>query len=112
MHALSVADDVLREYPGRPCPSASENARRSGQGTFEDETSATVSDVEVSLSTEMRLKLWAVASASAARSASRGTSRSVSRNTSIVARFGSIIPAPLAIPTIRPPPTSATRTFG
>ena len=71
-----------------------------------------MSDVLVSVSTEMQLKLTSTAASSASRSASRGTSASVSRYTSMVARFGSIIPAPFAIPTSIPSPSAARRTLG
>ena len=66
----------------------------------------------MSVSTEMRLKLPSTAASSAERRAARGTSTSVSRKTSMVARLGSIIPAPLAKPTMLPSPTAARRTLG
>ena len=71
-----------------------------------------MSDVLVSLSMLMELKVGPTAAGSIRRSASLGTERSVSRNTSMVAMLGSIMPAPFAIPTIDPPPTAALRTFG
>ena len=66
----------------------------------------------MSLSMLIALKLASIALASSARNSPRGTARSVRRYTSIVARFGSIMPAPLAMPTMLPPPTSARRIFG
>ncbi len=66
------------------------------------ETRATVSDVLVSLSTLIELKVVATADASIRRSSSLGTARSVRRYTSIVAMLGSIIPAPFAEPDDRP----------
>ena len=71
-----------------------------------------MSDVLVSLSTLIALKLGSTARASIARNSARGTAMSVKMYTSIVARFGSIMPAPFAIPTMLPAPTVARRIFG
>ena len=93
-------------------PSASSNSPRSGQGVLPDETSATVSEVLVSLSTLIELKEGSTAARSIRRSSPLGTERSVRRYTSMVAMLGSIMPAPFAIPTIEPPATAARRTLG
>ncbi len=71
-----------------------------------------MSDVLVSLSMLMELNVGSTADESMRRRPARGTARSVRRYTSIVAMLGSIIPAPLAIPTIEPLPTTARRTLG
>jgi hypothetical protein len=57
--------------------SAASNAARSPHGTREEETSATVSDVLVSLSMLMLLKLAPTTRANIARNVSRGTDTSV-----------------------------------
>jgi len=64
-----------------------------------------VSDVLVSLSTEMRLKLASALTARFSARRNRGVERSASVviNTSIVAIFGAIMPEPFATP-----PTSTT----
>ena len=73
---------------------------------------AAFSEVLMSLSMLIELKLPSTASVSMRRNCARGTLRSVTRKTRSVARLGSIIPAPLAMPTIDPPPTSARRILG
>ena len=60
----------------------------------------TVSLVEVSLSTVMRLNDRATAADSAVWSTSGATARSVKTNPSIVAMSGAIMPLPLAMPTM------------
>ena len=57
--------------------SAASKAARSGQATLPDETATTVSEVEVSLSMEMRLNVSFVTRDRMVRSCSRGTTRSV-----------------------------------
>lgn len=84
----------------------------SSTSTWPEETSATVSDVLMSLSTLMQLKLSRATSVSHSRSTARGTLMSVKMYTSMVAKLGSIIPAPLAMPTTRPPSTVAARILG
>ena len=63
-------------------------------------------------SMEMRFSVRPAAQASAVRSSSRPTLTSVQRKQSMVARRGSIMPAPLATPTSRPAPTARLRSFG
>ena len=63
--------------------------------------SSTVSLVEVSESTVIRLKLRSTAPASRACSTGAGRSASVNANPSIVAMSGAIIPLPLAIAATR-----------
>ena len=78
-------------------------------------SSITVSDVDSSESTLMQLKVSCTQSESAARSSSRGTSASVKMKPSMVAMFGSIMPAPFTMPTMRAPPLSVRlrdRSFG
>mmetsp|Transcript_5841 Transcript_5841/g.10108 ORF Transcript_5841/g.10108 Transcript_5841/m.10108 type:complete len:326 (+) Transcript_5841:392-1369(+) len=97
------------------CSAARNSARWASpaRGTFREDTSATVSEVDSSLSTLMQLKVTPTAAGSSSRSVARGTATSVSRYTSMVAMLGSIMPAPLAMPTSRPPPGSAApRSFG
>ena len=77
-----------------------------------DESSSTVSDVLVSESMLMQLKLQSTAGTNMRRSSARGIARSVSKNTNMVARLGSTMPAPLAKPTMLPRPTEARRTLG
>ncbi len=66
----------------------------------------------MSVSMLMQLKLGATAAGKSRRRLARGIARSVSRKTSMVARWGSIMPAPLAMPTTLPSPTVARRTLG
>ncbi len=63
--------------------------------------SSTVSLVEVSLSTVVRLKLRFHPRASIACSAAAGTAASVNTKHSMVAMSGAIMPLPLAMPVIR-----------
>ena len=89
-------------------PSAS-----SGTSAARCELSAsTMSLVLWSLSTEILLKLSRTAAANRRCSVSRPTAASVSRNASIVAIDGSIMPAPLAMPTTLAAPTCRLRTLG
>ena len=72
-------------------------------------TSTNESLVEVSPSMVMRLKLKSAASCTSACNAGRETTASVATKPSIVAMFGRIMPAPLAMPvtvTLRPPMTT------
>mmetsp|Transcript_81367 Transcript_81367/g.225304 ORF Transcript_81367/g.225304 Transcript_81367/m.225304 type:complete len:252 (+) Transcript_81367:196-951(+) len=95
-------------------PSALAKASASGQQVWPLESSATVSLVDSSPSTEMALKLLPTASASWACNVGRppGTLASVRRKHNIVAMLGSTMPAPLAKPTSRAPPgSSAELTF-
>ena len=71
--------------------------------------SISVSEVEVSPSTVMQLKVRAFARASIACSRLRSTAASVKTNASIVAMSGAIMPEPLAKPAIRTgTPSSST----
>ena len=74
-------------------------------------STAAVSEVEVSVSTLRLLKVRATTSRVVRSSRSAGTSASVSTKVSMVAMSGSIMPTPLATPTIRgasgPSPTLA-----
>ena len=73
--------------------------------------SSTVSEVEVSESTVVRLKLASTPSRSSASSASAGILASVATKQSIVAMSGAIMPLPLAMPLMRTsaPSMRATR---
>ena len=86
---------ALGAYRPGDCAPAAPEANRS-----------TVSDVEVSPSTVMQLKLSAALAASSFCSRRDGRFASVKRNTSIVAMSGAIMPEPLAMPLIvtRGPP--------
>ena len=71
-----------------------------------------VSLVLWSPSIERRLSVLCTHHVRSSRSRSRGTATSVQRKQRSVAMFGSIMPAPFAIPTILPRPAAADRTFG
>ena len=75
-------------------------------------SASTMSLVLWSPSTEMRLKLSRTASSSRPCSVPRSTAASVSRNASMVAIDGSIMPAPLAMPTTVAFPARRPRTLG
>ncbi len=84
----------------------------SGLSALPVAAASTVSEVEVSLSTVMQLKLRSAASASRACSVTGGSFASVKAKASIVAMSGAIMPEPLAIPVnvTGTPPISAWRT--
>ena len=74
--------------------------------------SATVSEVLVSESTERHWKLWAAASSKRPLSVVTDSSASVKRYTSMVARFGAIIPEPFPTAVSVAGPTPIERAFG
>ena len=84
----------------------------SSNGTAPEEMVTNVSDVLVSESTEMQLKVLSGTRGTMSRRAAREMATAVVMNTSIVAMLGSTMPAPLATPTMRPPPMSSLRSFG
>ena len=71
-----------------------------------------VSLVLWSLSTEMRFRLLSTHQARCSRRRSLSTTQSVHRKQSSVPMFGSIMPAPLAMPTMLPAPAGSRRTLG
>ena len=71
-----------------------------------------MSEVDWSASTDMQLNDASAAARSIRCISPRGIATSVSTNASIVAMFGSIIPAPLAMPHTRPPAAGWARSFG
>mmetsp|Transcript_23991 Transcript_23991/g.78202 ORF Transcript_23991/g.78202 Transcript_23991/m.78202 type:complete len:420 (+) Transcript_23991:752-2011(+) len=70
------------------------------------------SEVDWSASMDMQLKEASAAAASMRCSSARGTATSVSTKESMVAMSGSIMPAPLAVPTMEPPAAEARRSLG
>ena len=106
--ALAVAHDLMGEIEQHLVERAAEGgeARVGGVGDLGAPrlaaapvaNSSSVSEVEVSLSTVIALKLRCTALASSACSAGAAIGASVNTKESIVAMSGAIMPAPLAMP--------------
>ena len=96
----STDSNADRNSPGAAGPRSPEDRR------------IAVSLVLWSESTEILLRLLSTHHARCPRSSSRATATSVSRKHRSVAMLGSIIPAPFAVPTMRPFPTAADLTLG
>ncbi len=71
-----------------------------------------MSDVEVSVSTESELNVRSTTRPNMRSSSAAGSSASVNTKANIVAMSGSIMPTPLATPTIRQSPTCASAILG
>mmetsp|Transcript_14633 Transcript_14633/g.47824 ORF Transcript_14633/g.47824 Transcript_14633/m.47824 type:complete len:208 (-) Transcript_14633:690-1313(-) len=96
----------------RAAPNSSRAASPAGSTLACEDRTTRVSEVDWSPSMDMQLKLRSAAPESIRCSSARGTSTSVRMKQSIVAMFGSIMPAPFAMPTIDPPHADARRSLG
>mmetsp|Transcript_27628 Transcript_27628/g.86402 ORF Transcript_27628/g.86402 Transcript_27628/m.86402 type:complete len:464 (-) Transcript_27628:13-1404(-) len=91
---------------------SSRSAVGAGSSTRPLEKRTSESEVDWSASMDMQLKEASAAAASMRCSSARGTATSVSTKESMVAMSGSIMPAPLAVPTMEPPAAEARRSLG